>query len=125
MADILTRTEFDTRMEQAIQSQEDVEIEEGWYCIRTDSFPCPAVGCDFVAFFMTGAHLIIVWPSDDDPKLLRCAHEALAVGRNPRIVEYKAEFGTAFPYDLWRALGGPVHGKLDPPSGYPPPWAPS
>ena len=26
---------------------------EGWFCVSTDPFPCPAFGCAFVAEFMT------------------------------------------------------------------------
>src|SRR5581483_12331196 len=33
----------------------------GWWCVRTDPFPCPASGCTFIAEFMTAAHLILVW----------------------------------------------------------------
>ena len=41
----------------------------GWYCIRTDPFPCPAAGCTFVAGHMTAAHLVLVWEERDDPNL--------------------------------------------------------
>ena len=59
---------------------------EGWYCVRTDPFPCPASGCTFVAEFMTAAHLVLVWEQVDDPNLLRHAARARDVGRNPRVV---------------------------------------
>ena len=42
----------------------------GWWCVRTDPFPCPADGCTFVAEFMTAAHLVLVWQERDDPNLL-------------------------------------------------------
>src|SRR6187431_708405 len=42
----------------------------GWFCVRTDPFPCPATGCTFVADFMTAAHLVLVWEERDDPNLL-------------------------------------------------------
>jgi hypothetical protein len=58
----------------------------GWFCVRTDPFPCPAAGCTFLAEFMTAAHLILVWQEKDDPNLLRHAARAKQVGRNPRVV---------------------------------------
>jgi hypothetical protein len=82
----------------------------GWFCVRTDPFPCPANGCDFVAEFMTAAHLILVWEQRDDPNLLHHAQRAKEVGRNPRIEEYAAEYGPSASYYAWEAAGGPVHG---------------
>jgi hypothetical protein len=82
----------------------------GWYCVRTDPFPCPASGCAFVAEFMTAAHLILVWENRDDPNLLRHAHRAKAVGRNPRVTEYEPTFGPSASYYAWEAAGRPVHG---------------
>src|SRR5262245_64367460 len=70
----------------------------GWFCVRTDPFPCPAAGCDFVAVFMTAAHLILVWEQRDDPNLLHHAQRAKEVGRNPRIDEYAASFGPSASY---------------------------
>lgn len=82
----------------------------GWYCVATDPFPCPAAGCDFVASFMTAAHLILVWEERDDPNLLRHAQRAKEVGRNPRVVRYRPEFGPSASYYAWEASGRPVHG---------------
>jgi hypothetical protein len=82
----------------------------GWFCVRTDPFPCPAAGCTFVAEFMTAAHMILVWEERDDPNLLRHAQRALAVGRNPRIVEYHTDYGPSASYYAWEASGRPVHG---------------
>lgn len=82
----------------------------GWYCVATDPFPCPAAGCDFVASFMTAAHLILVWEERDDPNLLRHAQRAKEVGRNPRVVQYRPEFGPSASYYAWEASGRPVHG---------------
>ena len=48
----------------------------GWFCVRTDPFPCPAKGCTFVAVFMTAAHLVLVWEERDDPNLLWHAQRA-------------------------------------------------
>jgi hypothetical protein len=83
---------------------------EGWFCVRTDPFPCPADGCEFVADFMTAAHLILVWQAHDDPSLLKHAARARDVGRNPRIVGYRSEYGPSASYYAWIAAGRPVHG---------------
>jgi hypothetical protein len=82
----------------------------GWFCVRTDPFPCPAPGCAFVAEFMTAAHLVLVWEERDDPNLLRHAQRAKEVGRNPRIVSYESVFGPSASYYAWEAAGRPVHG---------------
>ncbi len=82
----------------------------GWYCVRTDPFPCPAPECDFVADFMTAAHLVLVWEERDDPNLLWHAQRAKEVGRNPRVIEYEGAFGPSASYYAWEAAGRPVHG---------------
>ena len=82
----------------------------GWFCVRTDPFPCPAAGCTFVADFMTAAHLILVWEERDDPNLLRHAQRAQEVGRNPRVVAYESSFGASASYYAWEAAGRSVHG---------------
>ena len=83
---------------------------EGWFCVATEPFPCPAAGCTFVARHMTAAHLILVWEQRDDPNLLRHAQRAKEVGRNPRVVVYRLEFGPSASYYAWEAAGRPVHG---------------
>ncbi len=82
----------------------------GWFCVRTDPFPCPAPGCTFVAVFMTAAHLVLVWEERDDPNLLRHAQRAKEVGRNPRVVSYARDYGPSASYYAWEAAGRPVHG---------------
>ena len=82
----------------------------GWFCVRTDPFPCPAPDCRYVAEFMTAAHLVLVWEERDDPNLLRHAQRAKEVGRNPHIVGYAAEYGPSASYYAWEAAGRPVHG---------------
>jgi hypothetical protein len=82
----------------------------GWFCVATDSFPCPAPGCTFVAEHMTAAHLILVWEERDDPNLLRHAQRAQDVRRNPRVVPYEPSFGPSASYYAWEAAGRPVHG---------------
>lgn len=91
-------------------ADEGSEDHAGWYCVRTDPFPCPAAGCVFVADFMTAAHLILVWEESDDPNLLRHAQRAKEVGRNPRVEEYEPSFGPSASYYAWEAAGRPVHG---------------
>ena len=83
---------------------------DGWFCVRTDPFPCPADGCSFVAEFMTAAHQILVWQELDDPNLLKHAARARDVGRNPRVTGYRSEFGQSASYYAWIAAGRPVHG---------------
>jgi hypothetical protein len=89
---------------------DDSDGRDGWVCVRTDPFPCPASGCTYVADFMTAAHLILVWQEQDDPNLLRHAARALEVGRNPRIVGYRSDYGPSASYYAWIAAGRPVHG---------------
>jgi hypothetical protein len=86
------------------------EDHAGWFCVATAPFPCPASGCDFVAEFMTAAHLVLVWEERDDPNLLRHAQRAKEVGRNPHVVEYEPAFGPSASYYAWEAAGRPVHG---------------
>ena len=69
--------------EEELWHEDDGGDHAGWYCVRTDPFPCPAPGCSFVADFMTAAHLILVWEERDDPNLLRVAQQAKDVGRRP------------------------------------------
>ena len=82
----------------------------GWFCVRTDPFPCPAENCSFVANFMTAAHLVLVWQERDDPNLLWHAQRAKDVGRNPHVVAYEQSFGSSASYYAWEAAGRPVHG---------------
>ena len=89
---------------------DDEQDHEGWFCVRTDPFPCPAAGCTFVADFMTAAHLILVWETSDDPNMLRHAARARDVGRNPRVAGYRSEYGPSASYYAWIAAGRPVHG---------------
>jgi len=96
--------------EEELWQEDGSDDRDGWWCVRTDPFPCPAPGCTFVAVFMTAAHLILVWQENDDPNLLRHAARARDVGRNPRIVGYKPDYGPSASYYAWIAAGRPVHG---------------
>jgi hypothetical protein len=96
--------------EEDLWTDDDGGDHDGWFCVRTDPFPCPAAGCSFVAEFMTAAHLVLVWQERDDPNLLWHAQRAKDVGRNPRVVPYEEPFGPSASYYDWEAAGRPVHG---------------
>jgi hypothetical protein len=102
-------SDFELEVDEDLWS-EDGGDHSGWFCVRTDPFPCPAEGCSFVADFMTAAHLVLVWEERDDPNLLWHAQRAKEVGRNPRIVGYETGFGPSASYYAWEAAGRPVHG---------------
>jgi hypothetical protein len=102
--------ETELEQDEDLWTDEGGEDHAGWFCVGTDPFPCPASGCDFVAVYMTAAHLILVWEDRDDPNLLRHAQRAKEVGRNPQVVEYRREFGPSASYYAWEAAGRPVHG---------------
>jgi hypothetical protein len=101
--------DVDVSVSEQLWEDEDAD-HGGWFCVRTNPFPCPASGCDFVAEFMTAAHLVLVWEQFDDPNLLRHAARARDVGRNPRVVGYVPDFGPSASYYAWVAAGRPVHG---------------
>ena len=104
---VLTEDELET--EEWIWRDAGEDGHAGWWCVRTDPFPCPANGCSFVAEFMTAAHLVLVWQERDDPNLLWHAQRAKEVGRNPRVVSYEPLFGPSASYYAWEAAGRPVH----------------
>jgi hypothetical protein len=106
----LLREEPGLAQEEELWRDEGSDDHEGWFCVGTDPFPCPASGCEFVAEYMTAAHLILVWEESDDPNLLRHAQRAKDVGRNPRVVRYRSEYGPSASYYSWEASGRPVHG---------------
>ena len=100
----------DPEVDEELWTGEDAESHAGWFCVRTDPFPCPAAGCGFIAEFMTAAHLVLVWEERDDPNLRWHAQRAKDVGRNARIVEFERAFGPSASYYAWEAAGRPVHG---------------
>ena len=102
--------EYTLSHEEELWTDEGGDDYDGWFCVSTDPFPCPAAGCVFVAEFMTAAHLILVWEERDDPNLLRHAERAMKVGRNPHVVQYESVFGPSASYYAWEAAGRPVHG---------------
>jgi hypothetical protein len=103
-------SDVDVESDEALWQDDDGGDHGGWFCVRTDPFPCPAPGCSFVADFMTAAHLVLVWEERDDPNLLWHAQRAKDVGRNPRVVGYESAFGPSASYYAWEAAGRPVHG---------------
>jgi hypothetical protein len=102
--------ELDEQADEEVWHEDASDDHSGWYCVRTDSFPCPAPSCSFVAQFMTAAHLVLVWEERDDPNLLWHAQRAKEVSRNPRVVGYEPSFGPSASYYAWEAAGRPVHG---------------
>ena len=100
---------FEEELEE-LWSDQDAGDHAGWFCVRTNPFPCPASGCTFIAEFMTAAHLVLVWEEVDDPNLLRHAQRAKEVGRNPHVEAYEPSFGPSASYYAWEAAGRPVHG---------------
>jgi len=107
---IATLSDTDVLSDEDLWSDDDGGDHSGWFCVRTDPFPCPAPSCTFVAVFMTAAHLVLVWEERDDPNLLWHAQRAKEVGRNPRVVGYESAFGPSASYYAWEAAGRPVHG---------------
>jgi hypothetical protein len=107
---LLEGEELELLEDEELWHDDDTADHTGWHCVSTNPFPCPAAGCDFVAEFMTAAHLILVWEERDDPNLLRHAERAKQVGRNPRVVSYERSFGPSASYYAWEAAGRPVHG---------------
>lgn len=101
---------METILEETLWTDEEGADHSGWFCVRTNPFPCPAAGCEFVALFMTAVHLILVWEERDDPNLLRHAQRAKEVGRNPSVVAYQDSYGPSASYYAWEAAGRPVHG---------------
>jgi hypothetical protein len=106
----LVEPDLDLESEEDLWREDDGGDHGGWFCVRTDPFPCPAPSCTFVADFMTAAHLVLVWEERDDPNLLWHAQRAKEVGRNPRVVGYEPSFGPSTSYYAWEAAGRPVHG---------------
>jgi hypothetical protein len=108
--DILLELEIELQSDEQLWEEDGDTDHEGWFCVSTAPFPCPAEGCSFVAEFMTAAHLILVWEERDDPNLLRHAERAKQVGRDPHVVIYEVSFGPSASYYAWEAAGRPVHG---------------
>lgn len=117
LAPVVPEIDFDLQVKEKL-GDDDTGYGEGWWCVGTGPWPCPASGCLFVAHFMTVAHRILVWPAMDDRAILTAARDAVVAGRNPRIVEYKRRFGPCITYDKWRSIGSPVHAYAPKPDGW-------
>ena len=109
VAPTLPDIDQETDQDEELWTDDSGEDYSGWYCVRTDPWPCPAAGCTFVAMFLTAAHLVIVWPEMDDPALLRHSAAARDAGRNPKPTVYEPAMGPACSYYQWDAAGTPVH----------------
>jgi hypothetical protein len=118
-ARVLTPTNAPTVAPSETTVDDDSGQFDGWFCIRTDPYPCPAEGCGFVANFATAAHMIIVWERIDAQTLLVTADRCKRVGRNPRVIEYEDEFGPAISWEQWLERGRPVHALGPPPDDWP------
>jgi hypothetical protein len=78
----------------------------GWFCIATEPYACPC-GQATVSF-CTVAHIILVWPTMDDPRMIEMARFLKSEDkRNPRIVEYENEFGKCISYYKFKATRKP------------------
>jgi hypothetical protein len=115
---VLTEPRVDFDQDVEARRRDADEDYDGWYCVATSPFPCPAAGCGFVARHMTAAHLVVVWPRIDDPALLGQARGAREVGRNPRVVAYEPGFGPCISWDEWQRIGRPIHGRIARPDGW-------
>ena len=70
---------------------------EGWFCIETNPFFCEGCKADFN--FVHWNQKIVVWEENDCDSIL---NEAILLKKrdcNPRIIEYKDEFGPAIPFE--------------------------
>src|SRR2546423_12167965 len=54
-------------VDEELWTEDSGEDHAGWFCVRTDPFPCPAAGCLFVAGVMTPAPPLPLWGPNDDP----------------------------------------------------------
>lgn len=121
-ATALPQTIFDEQVDAA--RDDEILDYSGWWCVATAPYPCPAPACTFVAHYQTAAHLVLVWPRQDDRTLLTLARDARDLGRQPRVCEYEPGMGPCIPYDTWVAMGRPVHGVAVPPEGWTAGWRP-
>lgn len=92
MSDTLTRGKIETDV---TQSTVDEDF-SGWWCIKVIAEEC--ICGEFVSEYMTVMHLIIVWPTLDDGNLLQLAANMQKQERDPKIVEYKNEYGKCISY---------------------------
>lgn len=100
----------DERTGTDVTSEDEDEL-SGWFCIKTNPFPCPNPECGMIVNYCTAMHKIIIWPRKDDPDMLDVAQDCLEVGRNPHIIEYEQAMGEAITYDALMHSGrGRVHG---------------
>ena len=104
-----------------LESEQMVEDEElweddgsddylGWYCVRTDPFPCPAAGLHVRRGAHDGCASRARLGGARRSEPLWHAQRAMEVGRNPRVVQYEQSFGPSASYYAWEAAGRPVHG---------------
>lgn len=78
-------------------SPNEVTTKEVWFCIRVELHDCPCG--QFSSEFVTVQHMIVVWPSEEDPVLKK----TLAQSNEGEIVEYEEMFG---PCVSWYEVEG-------------------
>jgi hypothetical protein len=67
-----------------------------WFCLKVKPFVC--VGCNRrVSHYDDAEHRVVVWPSEDDPNMLRIVDE-LDDADEPEVVEYERALGRAVSY---------------------------
>lgn len=64
-----------------------VDTDEAWVCIKVEPYNCPCG--DFKSTFISVQHLIVVWPSEEDPQF----KQVLEQSNNGEPVEYEEVFG--------------------------------
>lgn len=86
---LLTKTDYE-------RTQIDPAPPTGWFCLRIDPWVCE--GCrHWFLYHMyepeTGGHLVVVWPQEDDPTMLKLAERLRQEGDGAKVVEYKLLMG--------------------------------
>ena len=79
---------------------------DDWWCVKTDDWICG--NCKRVCQYLTAGHLIVLWPAQDNPSILKQAKIAQEYERNPRIIKYKEEYGPAITHYEWCRTGNLV-----------------
>ena len=101
--------------EQIVQDEElwhddDSADRDGWFCVRTDPFPCPAAGLHVRRDVHDRGAPDPLLAGERRPEPAASRARARDVGRNPRIVGYQSDYGPSASYYAWIAAGRPVHG---------------
>lgn len=70
----------------------------GWFCVKVKPFICGGCGRN-CRYYDDARHLIVVWPTENDPNLVRVV-ESLSEdeGTDPKVIEYEKSLGEAVSY---------------------------